>query len=129
MTADWKKVKQQVATFRSHTKNLPSGAGEKAIHSILFSKAEIEKLLAQKNDGSQLDGIRVYLGGEMVDGHMVTTIHAIACEKDLNGDYHDYKIEEQLPGDDAAALSAAMPLLGGGMPCPPQCSKTNFLNS
>ncbi|HRI19644.1 MAG TPA: hypothetical protein PLA68_01765 [Panacibacter sp.] len=129
MTADWKKVKQQVATFRDHSKDLPTAAGKKAIHSILFTKEEIEKLLNQKNDGHQLDGIRVYLGGEMIDGHMVTTMHAIACEKDTNDNYHDYKIDEQLLAGDTAALSAAMPLLGEGMPCPPQCSKTNFLNS
>lgn len=128
MTNDWNKVKEQVAAFRKHTKNLPESV--RPIHSVLFTKEEIEKLLNQKNDGSQLDGIRVYLGAEHVDGHMVTTMHAVACEKTSDGSYHDYKIEEHLPSAEDVAISAAAPLLGGGIPCPPQCSlKKTFLNS
>ena len=129
MTTDWKKVTEQLAAHRNHSKNLPDGA--KPLHSMLFTKDEIEKLLNQKKDGTQLDGIRVYLGADNVDGHhIVTTMHAVACEKTADGDFTDFKIEEHLPSADAIALTAAAPLLGGGIPCPPQCHpKKNFLNS
>ena len=127
MTQDWNKVQQQVAAFRNHVKNMPAAAN--AVHSVLITKEEIEKLLNQKNDGSQLDGIRVYFGGEETDGHVVPTLHAIAVEKDAGGGYNDYKIGQQLPADNAAAAGTAMPLLGVLLPCPPQCSKQNFLNT
>lgn len=129
MTTNWNEVKKQVEAFRSHVKKMSPAAASTAIHSILITKEEIEKLLNQKKDGTQLDGIRVYFGGEETDGHLVPNLHTIAVEKDEAGNYTDYKIGQALPSIDAAAISTSMPLLGIALPCPPQCGVQNFLNS
>lgn len=129
MAKDWKKLKEKIDAFKAHTKNFSETATSKAVHSVLFTKDDIEKLLSQKGDGSQLDGIRVYLGGEIIDGHMVPSMHAVATEKDEHGNFHDFKIEENLPDGDGERLAAIMPMATSGVPCPPQCSKKNFLNS
>lgn len=129
MANDWKKVKNEVDAFKTHAKKFSEAAAAKTVHSVLFTKEEIEKLLNQKGDGSQLDGIRIYLGGENVDGHMVPSIHAIAAEKDEHGNFHDFSIEENMPDGDGEKLAAIMPMATSGVPCPPQCSKKNFLNS
>ena len=128
MTNDWNKVKQQVAAFRKYVNDLPVSAKDKSAYCYMVTKEEVAKLLNQRNDVSLLDGISIYFGANNIDGQMVPNIHIIACEKDANGDYHDYRLSNELPAD-AATISNSMPLLAEGRPCPVWCGKQNFLNS
>ncbi len=128
MTNDWNKVKQQVAAFRKYINDLPSATGSKASYCYMVTREEIEKLMNQRNDGSKLDGVRIYIGADIINGHIIPNVHVVACEKDGNADYHDYKITAQLPSD-IAMQNSSMPLLAEGRPCPVWCSKQNFLNS
>ncbi len=129
MKTNWNEVKKQIDAFRSYVKKMSPAAASTAVHSVLITKEEIEKLLNQKNDGSLLDGIRVYFGGEETDGHLVPNLHTIAVEKDASGNYTDYKIGNQIPQSDTAAFATSMPLTAILVPCPPQCGTKNFLNS
>lgn len=135
MANNWKKTKEEIKTFRHYVEKLPAKAKEEAAYCYLITKEEIHRLLNQKGDGERLDGIRVYLGGQTIEGSMVPNIHVVACEKDGDGQYHDYNIGKEAPDATAAnELSASLAkssqvLLGDTRPCPTWCSQTNFLNS
>ena len=137
MPANWTEIRNQVSAFRNYLKNLslPSGSGITKKYSFVISSAEIEKLLSQKNDGSRLDGLRIYLGADMADGQFVPNIHVIACElsgKATNGPddhYEDYHVPKNEAELDARTADKTLPLLAETKPCPPMCSSSNILNS
>jgi hypothetical protein len=62
MSTNWSKVKKQIKTLREYLKQIPQQ--EKIPHACLITKEEIDRLLAQKGDGSSLDGLRIYMGAE-----------------------------------------------------------------
>jgi len=144
MSENWSVIKEEVHTYRSYVKRLPAAAIKKASYSYLLKKEEIERLLSLKGEGQSLDGIRIYLGANMVEGHLVANVHVIACEKDGN-DYNDYNVPGALPhvavgvetGVKPLAFAAATAGTGSGnggntgttAPCPDFCGKQNILNS
>src|SRR6476646_10407568 len=97
MANEWKKTKREVGLFRRYVDDLPASAKSKAAYCYLITREEINKLLDQKGKGDSLDGIRIYLGAEMIDNAMVPNIHVVACEKDSAGGYHDYDIGDEIP--------------------------------
>lgn len=141
MSDNWSVIRSEVHTFRNYVKQLPPKATAAAHFCYLLKKEEIDRLLSLKGDGTSLDGIRIYLGGNMIDGHLVPTVHVVVCEK--KGDqYNDYNVPATMP---APAKTAAPTLMaaatasgtggtgsgstGGTAPCPATCSGTNILNS
>lgn len=145
MSDNWSVIREEVHTFRNYVKRLPPKAEEKAHFCYLLKKEEIDRLLNLKGDGTQLDGVRMYIGGNMIDGHLVPTVHVVVCEKD--GDqYNDYNVPSSLPHDVAMAAETGLAPMalkaatsssdggsggstGGTAPCPATCSGTNILNS
>ena len=129
MSTNWTQVKKQIKTLREHLRQIPGT--KKKQHVCLITKEEIERLLSQKNDGSKLDGLRIYLGAEKDGDHIMPTIAAIvACEKDADGSYHDFNVPEKnlrtltLKGPENEALMS----VGKALPCPDWCSKSNILS-
>ena len=130
MSDNWITVKEEINAYRTHVKGLPQSAKEKAKHSFLITKDELDKLLALKGEGASLDGIRIHLGAHSVDGHIVPTVHVIAVEKD-GSFYHDYGVPEEKPepvetttklsfaADDATVSKFKAADM---VPCPPTCN-------
>lgn len=116
----------QIKTMRTYLDSLPPSANEKKAYCFTLTIAQINKLLSQKNNGEILDGLRIYLGAEMVDGHMVPNIHVVACEKDELDNYNDFEPEGGtglLDKED----KAKKPLVAKGRPCPTDCGKRNIV--
>lgn len=147
MSENWSVIKQDVQTFRSYVKRLPAAAMKRAAYCYLLKKEEIDRLLSLRGEGQPLDGIRIYLGANMVEGHLVPNVHVVVCEKDGN-DYNDYNVPGELPhvalGVEtgvkplafAASATSTDPSSGSGgstgttAPCPTFCGgKSNILNS
>ena len=145
MSDNWSVIKQEVSTYRDYVKKLPKKAADKARYCYLLKREEIDRLLSLKGNGELLGGVRIYLGGEMIDGHLVANVHVVACEKD--GDqYNDYNVPTSMPPVAMATETGVKPLAfatattapstgtgkgstGGTVPCPDFCSGTNILNS
>lgn len=141
MSDNWSVIKQEVSTYRDYVKKLPKKAEEKARYCFLLKKEEIDRLLGLKGNGELLGGVRIYLGGEMIDGHLVPTVHVVACEKD-GEQYNDFNVPSSMPDVAMAVETGVKPLAfaaatsgtgkgstGGTVPCPDFCSSTNILNS
>ena len=143
MSDNWSIIKEEVHTYRNYVKHLPADAAKQAFYSYLLSKEEFERLLSLKGDGQQLDGVRIYVGAKMIDGHIVPTVHVVACIKE-DGQYNDYNVPSDLPhvamaaetGVKPLAFAAAATTTDGGdgstgklPPCPDLCGKQNILNS
>lgn len=132
MADNWSTIKKEVSTYRDYVKNLPADAAAEAKFCYLLSKDEINRLLGQKGDGTTLDGIRIYLGANEIEGKLVPTIHAVAVEKS-GAAFNDYNVPKAMPeAGHAPSLFGAAPGTGstGNLPpCPSICSDNNILNS
>jgi hypothetical protein len=131
MSTNWSKVKKQIKTLREYLKQIPQQ--EKIPHACLITKEEIDRLLAQKGDGTSLDGLRIYMGAEKRGEYVQPVIAAIvACEKDDDDKYHDFDVpEKNLKTLTLKGTENGQQLLSVGktLPCPTFCSKSNVLNS
>jgi len=130
MSENWSIIKEEVSTYRNYVEKLPEKAKEAAKYCFLLTKVEIDRLLALKGAGHPLDGVRIYLGGNLIEGHLVPTVHVVAVEKD-GTQYNDYNVPTEMPAA-AHAMAAVVPAAGGSStadlpPCPVYCSKTNIL--
>jgi hypothetical protein len=131
MSTNWHHVKKQVGAYRKHVKGFSPDAQAAAKYSFVITKEEIDRLLAQK-EGHTLDGLRIFLGGHEIDGHLVPTIHIIAVE---GSDFHDYNVPTSLPEEtEAEPMLTAAAATGGGStggnyPCPPTCNGSNILTN
>jgi hypothetical protein len=123
MSTKWHEVKQQISTFRKYVQSLSPAAKKEASYCYLITAEEIKKLLSQCGDGSDLHGLRFYIGAKMIDKSMVPVLHVVACQRDGNNNYNDYNVPDTISEE-----SAKMPLLGSTQPCPTYCSQTNALN-
>ncbi len=126
----WNKAKHEVNALRRYIKSFAFPANNTSV-CYLLTKDEITKMLNQKNDGSSLDGLRIYLGAEFIDEKMLPTVHIVACEKDSSNDYHDYNVPEDMNEENRNEFISDeqnMPLLAKTFPCPTHCSKSNILN-
>jgi hypothetical protein len=147
MSDNWSVIKHEVSTYREYVSKLPKKAAAKASYCYLLSKEEIDRLLGLKGDGTLLHGVRIYLGGEMIDHHLIPTVHVVACEKD-GDNYNDYNVPTSMPPVAMATETGVKPLAfaasaktatasaDGGTgdtgklrPCPNFCSGSNILNS
>jgi len=143
MSENWSVIREEVHTYRNYVKRLPAEAAKKASYCYLLTKEEIDRLLSLKGDGQTLDGLRIYLGGNIIDGHLVPNVHVVACEKD-GGQYNDYDVPGELPQVALGVETGVKPLTfmaatsggtGGSTstadlpPCPTFCSGKNILNS
>ena len=134
MSDNWSVIKQEVSTYRKYVAGLPKAASATASYCFLLTKEEIDRLLALKGtDGTPLDGVRIYLGGNQIDGHLVPTVHVVAVEKD-GSVYNDFNVPKEMPATTNAAgmIGASAPGTGstGNLPpCPNFCSGSNILNS
>ena len=137
MPANFTEIKNQISAFRNYLKNLslpPENSISKK-YSFVIPEAEIEKLLTQKKDGTRLNGLRVYLGADSVNGQIIPNIHVISCEisgKTANGNedqYDDYNVPKNDQELNAMTASNALPQTAATKPCPPMCSSLNIFNS
>lgn len=122
MATNWQQVVDEIRAYRAYCNGLPASADQYKKKGYFISKEELFSLLKQKGDSSFLDGIRIYFGANMVDGNMIPTIHAVACEKDTTTPdlINDYNIGDTVP--------SGTTLVADARPCPIYCSKSNILN-
>ncbi|HVX50362.1 MAG TPA: hypothetical protein VHB48_09395 [Chitinophagaceae bacterium] len=146
MSDNWNLIRAEVHAFRDYVHKLPPAAKAKAHYCYLLKKEEFKRLMDLKSDGTELDGVRIYLGAEMIDGHMVPTIHVIPVEKE-GEQYNDYGVPPAAPAAKASSTDSAVKVMafsatatstdsggggsttGGTYPCPNFCSGQNILNS
>jgi len=120
--ANWQEVKDKVKAFRDYVKGLTPNAKKEAKYAFMITKDEIIKMLDQAGGAQNLDGLRVYIAADIIEGQMVPTLYFLGVKKDTDGNYNDYEIGTTLPPD-------PQPLLGDTKPCPVWCGTPNFLNS
>ena len=124
--ATWQEAIDKVKAFRNYVKNLTGPAKDAARYAFMIKTEDIDELLNQRGDGTKLDGIRVYIGVEMIEGNAIPSLYMVAVQKDdTDGKYNDYN----LPISSTDISSFTMPLLGSTHPCPVYCSKSDVLNS
>ncbi len=133
MSDNWSLIKHEVSTYRDYVKKLPADAAAAASYCFLLTKEEIDRLLTLKGHDGTLDGVRIYLGGKLVDGHLVPTVHVVAVEKE-GEQYNDYNVPKVLASGAAAPTTASAAAPGSSStgslpPCPSFCSNQNILNS
>jgi hypothetical protein len=133
MSDNWSVIKHEVSTYRDYVKKLPANAAAAASYCFLLTKEEIDRLLTLKGKEDTLDGVRIYLGGKLVDGHLIPTVHVVAVEKE-GEQYNDYNVPKVLASGAAAPTTTTAPAGGGStgstFPCPSICSGgQNILNS
>jgi hypothetical protein len=132
MAENWSLITKEVSAHRTYVKNLTPGAAAEAKFCYLLSTTEFNRLLALKGDGTQLDGVRIYLGAKEIDGQMVPTVHVVAVEKE-GETYNDYNVPKQMPeAAEGVELFGAAPGPGSSAdlpPCPAVCGGQNILNS
>lgn len=122
---NFNEIRTKIRNFKNYISGLSSEARKKASPCFLIKREEIYRLLQQSDNESELDGIRIYLGIEMIDGKPVPSVHALACHKTGNNEFNDYKI----PQTEAELENCTLPYIVQGLPCPQFCSKPNALNS
>ncbi len=128
MPTIWKLLQEQTSMLREYLNGLDIAADKKK-RAYFISREEIEQLLAQPGNGHRLDGLRIYLGGEWdKNGLILPTVHIVACSGNDQGGYDDYQLPETIPGEGTPEYRK-LPLLGKTYPCPPHCTKKNFLNN
>jgi hypothetical protein len=134
MSDDWSVIKQEVSTYRKYVAGLPKVAADAASYCFLLTKEEIDRLLALRgHDGTPLDGVRIYLAGKKMEGHLVPTVHVVAVEKEGEV-YNDFNVPKEMPATTKVpgTFGASAPGTGstGNLPpCPNFCSGKNILNS
>ena len=127
MSSIWKILQEQTSLLREYLGGLDITADKKK-YAYFISREEIERLLDQPGTGQRLDGLRIYQGGEPdKNGSILPTVHILACIKNDQGGYDDYQLTEMIP-EEGTPEYRKLPLLGKTYPCPPHCSKKNFLN-
>lgn len=134
MSDNWSVIKEEVSTYRSYVKKLPRKAADKASFCFLLTKEEMDRLLSLNGDGG-LHAVRIYLGGEMIEGHLVPTVHVVACQKD-GKQYNDFNVPKTLADAPVKQMqfAKAATTTGGDStgilpPCPAACSNQNILNT
>lgn len=125
--ATWQEAIDKVKAFRNYVKSLTGPARDAAKYAYMIKAEDIELLLNQKGDGTKLNGIRVYIGAETIEGKVVPSLYMVAVEKDAEGTYNDYNVPDN--SDSLTSSKATLPLLGVTHPCPVYCGKTDILNS
>ena len=120
--ATWQEVKNKVQAFRSYVQGLTPAAKAEAKYSFMITKEDIKAMIDQAGGPSELDGLRAYIGADVIDGQMVPTLFVVAVQKDAAGSYNDYDLGMTVP-------SGSQPLKADTRPCPTMCSASNFLNS
>jgi hypothetical protein len=117
--SNWPLAIEQCANYRKYLDGL-SIDPELKTKAYLIDKDGIQQLLAQNN--GRLDGIRVYIGHEIINDQPVVRLYMVGCTKD--GDqYNDWAI----PGE--KELLDTQTQMGSTRPCPTQCSLANSMNS
>ncbi len=71
--------KDSVRRFKDYYDNLPDSCSEVKKLSFAITKADPLALLL-KPDASYADGIRIYLGADIIDGNMIPTVHVVAVD-------------------------------------------------
>ena len=128
--ATWQEAIDKVKAFRNYVKNLTGPAKDAAKYAFMITTEDIDELLNQRGDGIKLDGIRVYIGVETIDGNVIPSLYMIAVQKDdVDGKYNDYNLPANGRSSAEIVASVTMPLLGKTHPCPVYCSKSDVLNS
>jgi hypothetical protein len=117
----WQEVKNKVVAFRNYVAGLTPTARASAKYAFMITKQDIKDMIEQAGGVPELDGIRAYLGADIIDGEMVPRIYFVAVKKEMN-EYNDYDLGKTVP-------TGSTPLVKEGLPCPTWCSKSNFLNS
>ncbi|MEO8116644.1 MAG: hypothetical protein ABI653_03275 [Bacteroidota bacterium] len=112
---------EQINNMKNYLDSLPPAVNLKKAYCFMITRDEINALLNQKNNGQLLDGLRIYLGANMIEGHAVPNIHVIACEKDEANIYNDFEPESN------GLLKNDLPLVAQGKPCPTACGKKSFI--
>lgn len=121
--ATWQEVKNKVQAFRNYVQGLTPTAKAEARYAFMITKEDIRAMINQVGGTQELDGLRAYIGADIIEGQLVPKIYFIAVQKDPNGNYNDYDLTSTIP-------SGSQPLLASDRPCPTWCSTTkNFLNS
>lgn len=118
-------IKTKIKNFKNYLLTLSPEARKIASPCYLIKKEEIEQLLSQNGNDNGLDGIRIYIGSEMIDNKLIPSIHALACYKNEAAQYDDYNV----PANENDLKNDEMPMIVEGMPCPKFCSNKNILNS
>ncbi|CAN5633575.1 hypothetical protein BH10BAC2_BH10BAC2_14230 [soil metagenome] len=124
--ATWQEAIDRVKAFRNYVKGLTGPAKDAAKYAYMIKTEDIELLLNQKGGGVKLNGIRVYIGVENIEGSVVPSLYIVAVEKDTEDKYNDYNVPDN---STSLTTTATLPLLGVTHPCPVYCSKTDILNS
>ena len=118
-SSNWPLAIEQCANYRKYLDGL-SIDPELKTKAYLIDKDGIQQLLAQNN--GRLDGIRVYIGHEIINDQPVVRLYMVGCTKD--GDqYNDWAIPNE------KELLDTQTQMGSTRPCPTQCSLANSLNS
>ena len=120
--ATWQEVKSKVQAFRNYVQGLTPAAKSAVKYAFMITKDDIKTMIDQAGGVQQLDGLRAYIGADIIEGQMVPTIYVVAVQKDASGNYNDYDLGMTVP-------SGTKPLTADTRPCPNMCSATNFLNS
>lgn len=124
--ATWQEAIDRVKAFRNYVKSLTEPAKDAAKYAYMIKTEDIELLLNQKGDGIKLNGIRVYIGAEKIEGSIVPSLYMVAVEEDAEGKYNDYNVPDN---STSLTTNTTLPLLAKTHPCPVYCGKTDILNS
>ena len=120
--ATWQEVKNKVQAFRTYVQGLTPAAKSEAKYAFMIKKDEIKAMIEQAGGVPELDGLRAYIGADIIEGQLVPTIYFVAVQKDGTDQYNDYDLGMTVP-------SGSTPIASKGLPCPTWCSQSNFLNS
>lgn len=129
----WPVAIQQTQEYRNYL-NALSVAEELKTKSYLITRESIDELLSQ--NGEELDGIRIYIGQETIDGERLIRLVPVAAKKIVENGievYEDYITPD--PNVNATADSGDDPPpppdpdnIGNQRPCPYECAPPNPLN-
>jgi hypothetical protein len=120
--ATWQEVKNKVVAFRNYVQGLNPSAKSAAKYAFMITKEDIKTMVDQAGGTQELDGLRAYIGADIIEGQMVPILFFVAVKKDVSGNYDDYDLGLTVP-------SGSQPMIASTRPCPNWCGKTNFLNS
>lgn len=131
MPNEWKQARLQIKAYKNYYNNLSETAKALAAKSYVITAGEIRTLLNQGGDGTELGGLRIYIGLDNTGGQPFPVLHVIAEESNINS-FDDYRVPVSgvdLENDTETTVNAVMPRKGVTFPCPTHCSATNVLNS
>lgn len=124
----WPEAVNETQEYRNYLKSLKVNEDLKT-KSYLITREEIERLLSQ--NGEHLDGIRVYIGEETIDGERLIRLVTVAAKKikeqdvEIYEDYITYLPQSLGDGDDQHPDPGNLGFL---RPCPHECAPPNLLN-